>query len=62
MQENCTEQDGVVTINNPSVGANIRPKGQDIQSGADYPRGGYKIAPSGDGAVIFDWYKNGRGI
>ena len=33
MQENCTEQDAVVTINNPSAGANIRPKGQDIQSG-----------------------------
>ena len=45
MQENCSEQDGVVTINNPGKGANIRPKGQDIQQGADYSDGGYKVAP-----------------
>ena len=56
----CTENDGQITINNPSAGVNIRP-GTDIQRG-DYPCGGHRIARTGDGAVIFDWYKNGRGI
>ena len=45
MQENCTEQDGVVTINNPSVGANIRPKGQDIQSGQTVLAAGTRLRP-----------------
>lgn len=45
MQENCTEQDGVVTINNPSAGANIRPKGQDIQSGQTVLAAGTRLRP-----------------
>ena len=45
MQENCTEQDGVVTINNPRAGANIRPKGQDIQSGQTVLAAGTRLRP-----------------
>lgn len=44
MQENCTEQDGTVTIGNAVTnGANIRRQGQDIQSGQTILSAGTKL-------------------
>jgi len=44
MQENCTEQDGTVTIGNAvTAGANIRRQGQDIQSGQTILNAGTKL-------------------
>jgi molybdopterin molybdotransferase len=46
MQENCTEADGIVTINTSAkVGANIRPRGQDIARGSVVLGKGRRLRP-----------------
>lgn len=46
MQENCTEQDGVVRVSGEhSVGQNIRPRGQDIRSGETILSAGRVLRP-----------------
>ncbi len=46
MQENCTEQDGIVTIRGGvEIGENIRPRGQDIAQGATVLARGRRLRP-----------------
>lgn len=52
MQENCLEQDSVVTVSGPvTPGQNIRPRGQDIEPGATVLTRGRKLRPQDMGLL-----------
>ena len=53
MQENCTDNEGAVTLDKKAkAGANIRASGSGYSSGPGYFAGRHSIAGSGNGAVI----------
>ena len=52
MQENCTEQDGVVSVSGAvATGQNIRPRGQDIAAGESILRRGRVLRPQDIGLL-----------
>lgn len=52
MQEHCSAQDGVVHIERcPSLGANVRPRAQDIQAGDTVLRAGKRLSPQALGLL-----------